>query len=371
MIIFIRDNECFEPRVQNYLHYFVENSIDYHVLAWNRNGTAKPNEKITFFQRRAEYGKRIANIPNKITWMFFVVKEIWKQRKTCIAIHACDIDAILPALFIGKLLHKKVIFDIFDWISSLTGKGIVYKIVEFLQNFAYKHCDAVILCEEERKDQAKATNATVLVLPNIPDGKTEFDQKTLEKTSMQHQDYNLIISYVGVFDRDRGLENLLECVSKRPNILLNIAGFGVLDNEIKTYASKYRNICYWGRVEYTVGQAIMKNSDMIAAMYHLSSPLHKYAAPNKYYESLLLEVPMITTKKTLVGAKAAKYDTGFVLDESIEALAEMLDNPKLKYEIESKSINCRKTWNEIYSNYYERFMKNQYIKMMLGGYGEK
>lgn len=371
MIIFIRDNECFEPRVQNYLHYFEENSIDYHVLAWNRIGTAKPNEKITFFQRRAEYGKRIANIPNKIAWMFFVVKEIWKQRKTCIAIHACDIDAILPALFIGKLLHKKVIFDIFDWISSLTGKGIVYKIVEFLQNFAYKHCDAVILCEEERKAQAKATNTTVLVLPNIPDGKTEFDQKTLEKTSMQHQDYDLLISYVGVFDRDRGLESLLECVSKRPNILLNIAGFGVLDNEIKTYASQYRNICYWGRVEYAMGQAIMKNSDMIAAMYHLSSPLHKYAAPNKYYESLLLEVPMITTKKTLVGAKAAKYDTGFVLDESIEALAEMLDNPKLKYEIESKSINCRKTWNEIYSNYYERFMKNQYIKMMLGGYGEK
>lgn len=367
MILFIRDNECFEPRVQNYLHYFSEHKIDYHVLAWNRNGTAKPDEHITFFQKRAEYGKRIANIPNKLLWMLFVVKQIWRRRKACVAIHACDIDAVLPALFVGKLLRKKVVFDIFDWISSLNGKGIIYKIVEFMQNFAYKYCDAVILCEEERKAQAKATNATVLVLPNIPDGKTEFDRETLEKTAAQHRRYDFVISYVGVFDRDRGLENLLECVSQRQNILLNIAGFGILDDQIKSYAKKYRNICYWGRVEYAVGQAIMKNSDMIAAMYHLTSPLHKYAAPNKYYESLLLGVPMITTKRTLVGLKAEKYDTGFVLDESLEALSEMLDSTLLKNQIECKRFNCRKIWNDIYSNYYEKIMKKQYIKVMLGG----
>lgn len=365
MILFIRDNECFEPRVQNYLRYFDEHEISYHVIAWNRNGTAQQNENITFFQRRAEYGKRLANIPNKIAWMFFVIREIWKYRKDCTAIHACDIDAVLPALFIGKLLHKKVVFDIFDWISSLTGKGVIYKVVEFLQNFSYKHCDAVILCEEERKAQAKTQNAIEMVLPNIPDGKTEFDKETLEKTIAQRQSYEFVISYVGVFDRDRGLENLLQCISQRPNILLNIAGFGVLDDKIRDFSVTYENICYWGRVEYAVGQAIMKNSDLIAAMYHLTSPLHKYAAPNKYYESLLLEVPMITTKNTLVGSKTAKFDTGFVLDESVEALATVLDDPLLRDEIEYKKINCHKIWKDIYSDYSEKFMKEQYIKVML------
>ena len=97
MVLFIRDNECFEPRVQNYLDYFEKHNIDYHVLAWNRNGTAKSNPKITFFERRAEYGKRLKNIPNKLFWMFFVIKGIIKHRKECKVIHACDIDAILPA----------------------------------------------------------------------------------------------------------------------------------------------------------------------------------------------------------------------------------------------------------------------------------
>ena len=364
MIIFIRDNECFEPRVQNYLQYFEEHSIDYCVLAWNRNGSAKPNDKIVFFQREAEYGKRIANIPNKIAWMLFVMKEIWKRRKECDSIHACDIDAVLPALFIGKMFRKFVVFDIFDWISSLTGKGAVYKLVEFLQNYAYAHSDAVILCEEERKAQAKAQNNNVLVLPNIPSGKTAFDEETWGIISNERKSYDITISYVGVFDRDRGIENLLSCVSRNPRILLNIAGFGVLDDLVQSYAHEHKNIHNWGRVEYAVGQTIMKNSDVMAAMYHLTSPLHKYAAPNKYYESLLLGVPMITTENTLVASKVEKYDTGFILDETEANLQEVLNSTDLLEEIENKRCNCGKTWGAVYASYYENFMREKYLPLM-------
>lgn len=367
MILLIRDNECFEPRVKNYLRYFESHNIPYRVVAWNRNGTAKPDDQIVFYQRRAEYGKRIANIPNKIGWMLFVMKEIWRSRKNCSAIHACDIDGILPALLVGKLLKKKVIFDIFDWISSLTGKGIVYKLVEWLQNFCYKYSDAVILCEEERKAQAKALNDNILIIPNIPDGKTAFDEETLEKTAADLRSYDYVVSYVGVFDRDRGLENLLDVVSKCPNIKLNIAGFGVLDELIRDYANRFENITCWGRVEYAVGQAIQKNSSVISAMYHLTSPLHKYAAPNKYYESLVLGVPLITTEDTLVGSKTEKYDTGFVLDEHADSLFDLFQESNLQEQVDIKKDHCTETWNHVYKNYYEDYMTNHYLKIIKRG----
>lgn len=364
MVIFVRDNECFEPRVQNYLRYFDDHNIDYHVIAWNRNGLAKQDSHITFFERRAEYGKRIANIPNKLAWMRFVMKEIVHFKNDCTAIHACDIDAVLPALFIGKLLHKKVIFDIFDWISSLTGKGVVYRIVELLQNYAYKHSDYVILCEEERKTQAKTKNDEVHILPNIPNPKTKYDEKALSVTQKALDSYKFVISYVGVFDRDRGLENLLECISKKSEICLNIAGFGVLEDLVNQYADQYPNIISWGRVDYAVGQAIMKNSSLMAAMYHLTSPLHKYAAPNKYYESLVLEVPMITTQNTLVGSKVTRYDTGFVLNETMDALNELFEQDNLQDEINQKKKNCHRIWNDIYSNYFDSFMQNEYMTII-------
>ena len=364
MIVFIRDNECFEPRVQNYLHYFDDHDIDYRVIGWNRNGRAAPNQHIDFFERRAEYGKRIANIPVKLLWMLFAIKKIAQYRKQCTAIHACDIDAVIPALACGKLFHKTVIFDIFDWISSLNGRGIIYSIVEGLQNYSVKHADHVILCEKERKEQIKSANHNMHILPNIPNGKVQLDKETLEKTQRGLEDYQLVISYVGVFDRDRGLENLLESVSERSGVLLNIAGFGVLDDLVRQYSEKYHNIVYWGRVEYAVGQAIIKNSHLMAAMYHLTSPLHRYAAPNKYYESLLLEVPIITTEKTLVASKVEQYDTGFVLDETKEALGRLLDQPRLKQEAEKKKRNCKTTWEQRYSSYFETFMDKEYRSMI-------
>lgn len=366
MVLFIRDNECFEPRVRNYLRYFKEHNINYRVIAWNRNGSAQPDSNIEFFDRRAEYGKRIANIPNKLAWMWFVGKEIVKNRREHTLIHACDIDAAIPALIVGKVLGKTVVFDIFDWISSLTGKGLVYKVVELTQNIAYKWSDHVILCEEERKKQAKATNKNIHVLPNIPNGKTQYDENTLKITQADLDKYKYVISYVGVFDRDRGLENLLEVVSSRPDICLNIAGFGVLADLVKEYSEKYPNIKCWGRVEYPVGQAIQKNSSLIAAMYHLTSPLHKYAAPNKYYESLVLEVPMITTVDTLVGSKVEKYDTGFVLDETKDALARLFNDDQLPELLKSKKLHCHEVWEKIYCNYYDTFMANEYDQMMKG-----
>lgn len=363
MVLFIRDNECFEPRVRNYIRYFQENGIAYQVLAWNRNGDAKPEENILFYERRAEYGKRIANIPNKLLWMWFVVRNIYRYRKKCTAIHACDIDAILPALFMGKLLRKKVIFDIFDWISSLTGKGAVYRIVEGLQNYCYGHSDYVILCEEERKKQAKVSNDSVFVLPNIPQY-GGYDRKAYELVEKEKQNYRMVISYVGIFDKDRGLEDLLESVSASEDVLLNIAGFGLLDEWIRGYSEKKSNIKYWGRVGYEVGQAIMKNSDIIAAMYYLTSPLHKYAAPNKYYESLLHGIPLITTENTLVGEKTLKYDTGFVLPEGREAIDSLLEKEDLKELIGLKKKNCQETWKNVYKEYVKNFMENKYLKMI-------
>lgn len=41
MVLLIRDNEGFEPRLQNYLEFFKNKNIDYRVIAWNRNGKAK------------------------------------------------------------------------------------------------------------------------------------------------------------------------------------------------------------------------------------------------------------------------------------------------------------------------------------------
>lgn len=294
----------------------------------------------------------------------YVAKEAFLRREDYEVIHACDMDAALPALIMAKVLGKRIIFDVFDWMSSDSEKGFVFRIVEWLQNLCYKYSDAVILCEEERKAQAREKNNTILVIPNIPQNQNKLDFETLISVEKDKDKFDLVICYVGVFDRDRGIENLLRAVAKIPHIKLNIAGFGFLEDVVQQYSTQYKNISYWGRVEYSVGQAIQKNADLIAAMYHLSNPVHKFAAPNKYYESLALGVPIVTTDNTLVGDKTLKYDTGFVIDESLESLLALLEQKKLKEQIKKKQSNCVNTWNSIYKDYYDKYLTTQYMRII-------
>lgn len=365
MILLIRNNEGFEPRVKKYIAYFKKHNLPYKFIGWNRNGSAKYDSDSVFFERRSIYGRRIKNIPVKLMWMFFVIKEIYKVRREVELVHACDIDAVIPAFGISKLLGKKIIFDIFDWISSLDGKGMVYNIIERLQNFCYKYSDYIILCEEERRNQAKVSNPYAYTLPNIPHDERLMNQDTFDSITLERQKHQTTISYVGVFDRDRGLENLLERVSKEPGCLLNIAGFGVLGELVEKYAIEHEQIVYWGRVEYEVGQAIMKNSDYICAMYYLTSPLHKYAAPNKFYESLMLGVPIITTQDTLVGNKTLEHGTGLVISEEPNSLVPIVSGDISGGTYCNLTKSCNELWVNKYRDYSNNFFSTVYLAVFL------
>ena len=52
------------------------------------------------------YYMQSQNIPNKIMWMFFVFKELFNLKNKYDVIHACDIDAALPAFFANIFLYR-------------------------------------------------------------------------------------------------------------------------------------------------------------------------------------------------------------------------------------------------------------------------
>ncbi len=94
-------------------------------------------------------------------------------------------------------------------------------------------------------------------------------------------------------------------------------------------------------------------------MYCTTNPNHIFAAPNKYYEAMLLGKPIITTKGTIVGNKVLNYDIGFVIDETIESFKNLLDS--LNNEIISqKGIKAKALWDKKFSKYTQDFLNSTY-----------
>ena len=63
-------------------------------------------------------------------------------------------------------------------------------------------------------------------------------------------------------------------------------------------AQKCENIFYYGRIPYDRTIALEKECDVMCAIYDPKVPNHYYAAPNKFYEALMLGMPLIMAKGT-------------------------------------------------------------------------
>jgi len=365
MVVIIRSNEVNpDPRVQKYVDYLESKSIDHIILGWNRIGIAANKNNYIYFERRAKYGMRFKNILNKLLWFKFIIRYLIFNKKNYEIVHACDFDTALPVYIASIITRKRYIFDVFDWMSDNGKKGLFNKILRTLENYVAKKASNVIVCEEERKSQLNIDKSEVLVMPNIPGNNYVEDIDIVKDINKQRDKYRLVVSYVGVFDANRGIEDILELAKQQKDVFFNFAGFGRYDEVINKCASQEDNIKYWGKVEYNKGLNIMKQSDLIMAMYYLTNPVHKYAAPNKFYEGLMLGVPIITTKGTLVGNKSVKYDTGFVIDQGLEPLRELLKSTELKEELLKKAHSSHIVWEKKYKDDIENFMKKTYLKVI-------
>jgi glycosyltransferase involved in cell wall biosynthesis len=340
-----------DSRFEKYVNYLQENNFPYITVCWDRKGNKTETETVYYYKRPSSYGKRYGNVGGLFGFNKFLFKTLWKNRKRYSVIHACDFDTVVPAILIHILLRKKVIYDIFDWyVDSRSVKGILKWVIYIQEFFNIKMSEAVIICEEERRQQIIFTPKRLWILPNIPNFK--------EKQPEAPKNENLTIGYVGILASGRGLENLINYAKSNNSISLKIGGFGTQESMLQD-VDKYENITYYGSVPYVKALEILNSADIVYAMYQKTNRNHILAAPNKYYEGLYLGKPIITTAGTIVGNKTLKYKTGFVIEESYDDLTSLFKSIKAR-DIAEFGQNAKALWDDKYSTYVTDFFNNTY-----------
>lgn len=356
MICYInRSTVDYDIRLQKYVQACQETNTPYCVIGWDRIHNCSrvyPNE----YQYRAfsPYGNGLKSLLPLIGWVFFVLFHLIKLRKQYSVIHACNIENYLVA-YPAKWFGKKMVLDVYDSTESE------------IETKQAKRSDALILPSNHRLEQIKVQRKELnnyLEVENVP-----VFHKGIQKKLSPEFPNRIHLSYVGVMQRNiRGIENVLSLVKEDERFVLDIAGTGDgLDKEIEELAKNNNRINYHGKVDYQTALEIMSSSDFIVALYYLCETSHKYASPNKYYESLYLAKPVITTKGTLVGKTVEDYNTGYTIYDTKEALKELfsqVSTEAFKEDYKTKSQNCEERWLQVYSQYFDTVTKGEYIKMM-------
>ena len=129
-------------------------------------------------------------------------------------------------------------------------------------------------------------------------------------------------------------------------------------------AVSHKNIIFYGNISNREALSLMENAHVILGFYYLSSPNHRYAAPNKYFEHLLIGRPLLTTTGTPPGDKVSTYNSGWAIDEGISALDKWWSNFTWN-DACKKGGNATAIWSKNYADYFEKTLLKTYIDLIM------
>lgn len=361
-VIVLRSQDIFsDSRVLRYEEWYKKNDITYRIIGWDRRGKQLQRENTEYYTGIAGFQQGAKGIVGRIKWNYFLLRYLLLHRKEYRVIHACDFDTVMPALFM-KCFGKKVIFDIFDWFSDevRTGKWYIDRPINLLERTSVKLADLVIICERGRLQQMKVVPGKWLVIPNVS---SFIDVPPVIANNYSHDVEDIKVVYVGGLVEHRGLCELVDVVPSFPRIKFVIAGYGSkrISDYVKQAASQYNNLEFLGKVNYKMALKVMSRADLLYAMYYTENPNHKYAAPNKFYESIFLHKPIVTTQGTLVGEMVETRHSGFVIGEgrkNLEKFFSILSLDKIK-RVESKMPAYSDFIKKVHCslNMYKKFLR--------------
>ena len=162
----------------------------------------------------------------------------------------------------------------------------------------------------------------------------------------------MTFGYFGTLEAHRGLEDLVTLVKTNPYTRLKIGGRGPLTEWINQAAYLCGRIEFCG--SYTVSElpGLVYDVDVYCSLYNESKPLHRYAAPNKFFEHMALGVPVLMSSGTPYADDVLANETGWVLDDGLVALQSWYEMYKFNAGVFELAANkAQATWVKHYKNW--------------------
>ena len=224
-------------------------------------------------------------------------------------------------------------------------KGFQKTLTKILEKFLIRYASKVITVSEAIANEYKKIYPFIekpsLVL-NTPPYK-EIVKKDIFREKFNIDKETTIFLYQGGLSSGRGIEILLDTFKLIDNATSAIVfmGYGELEEMIKQASKEYENIYFYPAVSPDILLDYTSSADFGILFYENNCLNHNYCSPNKMFEYLMAEIPVIVSNlyemKRLVEDNnigvVAKENTPKGLKEAIKE-AVRLDKKKLQQNIQ-------------------------------------
>lgn len=275
----------------------------------------------------------------------------------------------MSTLFCRKKNKAKLIYDSHEF-TIYAGKKteLQRKIIKILEGFLIKKCAFVIEVNEEIaqevQDIHRMKNKPIIVR-NIPEFWKIDERVCLEKREeivelfkKRPRENDFLLMYHGVLIPERGLEILIETLALNLHLYLFVLGNGDTEylKTLQRIAKKnnvLERIVFHEAVPYQELWKYVAAVDVGMIMVRAAWKSYYYMLPNKLFENIQSETPIICSDFPVIKKLVDRYEVGLTCDpekavDINKCLEKMRLNPDLyeKYKKNTRLAKCTLCWEK-------------------------
>lgn len=175
---------------------------------------------------------------------------------------------------------------------------------------------------------------------NIYSKKTKSKQNLISKR-------RITVGIIGLL-RYKQIIDFLDAIKSDPIIRVNIYGNGMLMNEIEKYVDN-KQVFYNGEFKYPEDlEYIYSNIDFSFVMYDSTDLNVRLALPNKLYESIYFQIPIIVSSNTHLEERVLEHGVGLSCSiDRIDKLPSIIMNTVYSGIYDEMVNNCKRVPNDV------------------------
>lgn len=327
------------------------------VIAWKKGDVAeKENFNGVEVERvvvSSDRWKRWNFIIGAVQYFEFAFRVVSKYRKVD-AWHCNDYEAFIIGV-LAKITRPrlKLIYDCHELESHRNGKGALMRFaIRTLEKLFIPWTELVITVSPSIQEyyRKKYNLSFVALIRNLPNEMQISHSNTLRE-NLGLKDKQMVFLYQGMLGKGRGIEVLLNAfeLRKTADAVIVFMGFGTLKEQIEDYASRNENIFFVPAVSYSDIPKYTGSADVGVNSVEPTCLSYKYSLPNKLFEYIQSEIPVLTNPLPDCAALVNEFKVGKVISnwnaETInDVVNDMLKEDLNVYQSHLKSAKKILNW---------------------------
>ena len=250
-----------------------------------------------------------------------------------------DMDTLLPNYLISRLKSTRLVYDSHEYfteVPELIDHPKKQKIWLSIEEWIFPKLNHVYTVNESiAKLYSEKYKVDVKVIRNVAPKLNLKSIKTREELGIPTDKFMLILQGSGI-NHKRGAEEAVESMKFIDHACLYIIGGGDVVEKLKKQVkaeSLDQKIRFLPKMPYLEMMQYTLNADLGLAIDHTDVLNHKLALPNKFFDYIQAQVPILATDLTEVRSLIEFYKIGYIIDKPLtpKNLAEKINRIKMTY----------------------------------------